>query len=357
MKKSLTKALTLLLAFAIILSLAGLSGCGSDGAGAENGGSTSASGTLGMTTRAKDVSTEEIKVAYIPLSASGETVTGITEGFDYALAGYPNVKYTVYDPQFDVTTQLEMLNECITQGVDCVIIQPADSTALNNAIVEAEEAGIPVITQNTGCNGVRTAHVLNSDYKSGWQAAEYLDTNNVIPDDANVIILDCVAEIKPNCTMGTGFNDYVDQKTEWTLLADQAIENTSQENANTAMRDLLTKYDDIDAVYCVNDDCAMGALQAIEAAGRADDGIIVWGYEGHPAALKAIMEGRLYGTSYADLFTSSYTIMMFALYLVETGFTGAQAGFEYYPTMEFSTVPCTVDNWEEVLAYTHWDLS
>ncbi len=349
MKKS-NRVLSIILVIALVFSICSLTGCGSE----EPANEPAAASGSALAAKAKDVMNEEVVIAYIPLSASGETVTMTLEGFDYALAGYPNVKYEVYDPQFDVTTQLDMLNECITQGVDCIIIQSADTTALNSAITEAENAGIVVITQNTGCSGVRTTHVTNSDYKSGWQAAQYLDDNNVLADDANVVILDCVAEIKPNCRMGTGFHDYTTEKTGWTILAEQPIEMTSQENANTAMRDLLTKYDDIDAVYCVNDDCAMGALQALEAAGRED--VVVWGYEGHPAALKAIMDGRLYGTSYADLFTSSYAIMMMALYYIQTGFTGTQAGFEYYPSIEFSTVPCTVDNWEEVLEYTHWDL-
>jgi ABC-type sugar transport system substrate-binding protein len=348
--KRMKKVLAIVLALCLALSLVCLTGCG-DSKDEESG-----SAGLGMATKAKDVSSEPVKIAYIPLSASGETVTMTLEGFDYALAGYPNVTYQVYDPQFDVTTQLEMMNECITQGVDCIILQAADTTALNNVIAEAESAGIPVITQNTGCSAVRTVHVTNSDYNSGYQAGEYLDTNNIIAKDANVIVLDVVAEIKPNCRMGTGFTDYAKEKTNWNILAEQGIENTSQENANTAMRDLLTKYDDIDAVYCVNDDCAMGALQAIEAAGRENDGIIIWGFEGHPSTLKAIKEGRIYGTSYADLFTSSYSIMMMALYFVETGFTGTNAGYEYAPVMEFSTVPCTTDNCDEVLQYTHWDL-
>jgi len=345
--KKFKKILCLIMALAMCVTL--FAACGdSDAAQSDGGGKYSS--------LAKDITSENIEIAYIPLSASGETVTMSMQGFDYALSGYPNVHYTVYDPQFDVTTQLDMLNECITQGVDAVLIQTADTTALNSAITEAEEAGIPVFTQNTGCSGIRTVHTTNSDYNSGYQAAEYLDEHSVLPDDANVIILDVVAEIKPNCQMGTGFHDYVTNNTGWTILAEQPIENTSQENANTAMRDLLTKYDKIDAVYCVNDDCAMGALQAIESAGREDD-IVVWGYEGHPAALKAIMEGRLYGTSYADLFTSSYAIMMMMLYCIETGVTGTTIGYEYAPSLQFSTVPCTIDNWEEVLEYTHWDLS
>ena len=350
MKKS--RIISLLLAAAMLFSLACLSACGDSGDAAP---ADSASGAA-LAEKAKDISTEEVKIAYIPLSASGDTVTMTLEGFNYAIAGYPNVSIQVFDPQFDVTKEIEYMNECITQGFDAIIVQSADTTALNQTITEAEEAGITVLTQNTGCAGIRTVHVTNSDYNSGYQAAQYLKDNGVLPSGANVVILDVIADIKPNCRMGTGFHDYVTANTDWNILAEEPIENTSQENANTVMRDLLTKFDDIDCVYAVNDDCAMGAIQAIEAAGLSTDDIVVWGYEGHPAALQAIIDGRLYGTSYADLFTSSYSIMMLALYCVETGFTGTQSGFEYYPSLEFSTVPCTRDNWQDILAYTHWDL-
>jgi ABC-type sugar transport system substrate-binding protein len=65
----------------------------------------------------------------------------------------------------------------------------------------------------------------------------------------------------------------------------------------------LTKYSDIDVLYCVNDNTAIGAAQAIAAAGRQNAGIVIWGYSGTPAALDAIAQGKITpAPAYSDHF-------------------------------------------------------
>ncbi len=344
------RILCVVLALVMVLVLAG---CGETAKPAEE-----APAAAAATFKGKDIAKEELKIAFIPLGASGEQMIPTIEAYDFALSSYPNISYQIFDSQFDVTRQLEFMNECITQGVDGIILQCADANALNNVIVEAEEAGIPVITQNLGCTGVRTAHVMNGDYTAGWAAAKYFDEHNAIPKDGKVIILDVVAEIKPVCRMGTAFHDYAVQNTSWTILDEQPVENTSQENANTIMRDLLTKYDHIDAVYCVNDACAVGAMQAIEAAGRSGEGIKLWGFEGNPAVLQAIKDGTIYGTSFCDQYTTSCELMNLMLFLISTGITGQLAGYESeadVPFIEMNTIPTTPENVDLIIARSHYD--
>ncbi|MDR1822181.1 MAG: sugar ABC transporter substrate-binding protein, partial [Oscillospiraceae bacterium] len=194
-----------------------------------------------------DIRTEQFTIAFIPLSTAQENVPVLIQGMEDALAVYPNARLQTYDAQFDPNTQISLINECVTQGVDGIIVYAADSNALNTAIKEAEKAGVVVFTMNTGCTGDRTAHILNSDYKAGWEAAEFL--SGVAPKDANVVILDVVAELKPTCTMGTAFEDYMEDTGTFNYLEGVGIPMTSIENSVTAMRDLLTKYDDIDIVY------------------------------------------------------------------------------------------------------------
>jgi ribose transport system substrate-binding protein len=349
-KKTVAVLLAILMVFAM-----GLSAC-SDGDVADNAANGS-TGDSNFAEMKKDINNDDIRIAFVPLGASGPTMPIAMEGFHDAVGGEDsNIKIDIYDSQFDTTTQINIMNDLISQKVDAILLEANDANAINDVIKEAELAGIPVITRNVGCTGIRTAHTLNSDYRSGWEAGAYIKENAGVPDNAKAVVLDVVPELKTTTRMGTGFQDYLEQETNWELLETQPVENTSQENANTIMRDLLTKYKDIDIVYAVNDDCAMGALQAIESAGRQKDGIIIWGYEGHPNALTAIMEGRIYGTSYADIYQQSYATMMQVLYYIETGITGAKLGYGYTPTIEFKTFPCTVDNWESILKYTHLEL-
>jgi ribose transport system substrate-binding protein len=120
------------------------------------------------------------------------------------------------------------------------------------------------------------------------------------------------------------------------------------------MRDLLTKHDDIAAVYCVADDVAMGAIQAIEASGRGGDGILVWGSAGYPAAFDAIESGTLYGTCWADVFGETRTALEFALYFIESGVTGVGLGYAETPAIQEAFYPVTKDNLEVIKPQTHW---
>lgn len=342
-KKWLAFALALVLLFAM-----GMAACADSGSG---GGAAGGGGNGDFAQPARDLSTGPIKIAFVPLGAAGPTMPTTMKGYYDALGGEGNGIFTIdiFDSQFDTTKQLQIMQDLITQKYDAIILEPNDANAINDVMAQAEAAGIPVITRNVGATGPRAAHVLNSDYRAGWEAAQFIQENAGKPDDANVLILDVVPELKATCRMGEGFADYLAQNTGWNLLETQPVADTSQENANTIMSTLLSKYDSIDIVYTVNDDCSMGVLQAIESAGRQDEGIINWGYEGHPPALFAIKDGKIYGTSFADVYQQSYSTMMLVKYLMMTGITASGIGMDYYPTLEFSTVPTTIDNIDEIL--------
>jgi ribose transport system substrate-binding protein len=351
MKSKEMKKTTFALFLAVLMIFAlGLSACGGDAGGS---GSGDAAGDTGYFTEpARDLNQGTYKIAFVPLGASGPLIPTAMRGYYDALGGEDNgiVTIDIFDSQFDTTKQLQIMQDCITQKYDAIILEPNDANALNNVMAEAEAEGIPVITRNVGATGPRTGHVLNSDYRAGWEAGQFIQENAGKPNDANVLILDVVADLKPTTRMGTGFEDYLRENTDWNLLESQPVENTSQEGANTIMSTLLTKYDDIDIVYTVNDACAMGALQAIESAGRQNDGIVIWGYEGYASALIAIKEGRIYGTSFADVYQQSYTTMMMVQYFMQTGITATKLGMEYYPTIEFKTVPTDINNIDDALA-------
>lgn len=347
LKKIMALALALMLVFA-------LCACG----GSDNGGSgdAAASGeTLGtFAQQKKDITSETVKIWYIPMSTAMENTPVITKAMEDAVAAYENVEITTFDAQFDPNTQITLINDAITQGVDGIIVQCADATALNSVIEEAEDAGIVVFTMNIGNTASPTLFMCNSDYNAGYQAAEYLD--NKLGGEGNLIILDVPAAIKETCRMGTGFEDYCDEHGCFTLLENVGFDTTI-ENGYTYMRDLLTKYDDIDLVYCTNDNQAIGAYQAIKEAGREGDGIILFGYEGQPAALDAIKQGNIYGTSYSDPYYESFVQTCMMLYCIQTGINSNVLGYEYTPFIELGTTIVTADNIDEIIASTHWDLS
>ena len=159
-------ALSLVAAMALLLAACG----GSSGSDADSGGSGS---EASFASPKVDINNgADFTIAYIPMSSGQEDFAVIVDGMKEALGCYPNAKLPTYDPGFDASKQIDMINECVTQGVNAIVINSMDSNALNSTIEEAEKAGVTVFSLNNGCNGTHAFHLMNSDYDSGYQTAE-----------------------------------------------------------------------------------------------------------------------------------------------------------------------------------------
>jgi ABC-type sugar transport system substrate-binding protein len=333
------------------LALAGCGGSAAEGAAAAGEESGAADGIAALG-NGKNIFEDEIKIAHIALSTAGITNILIEKGIKEQLVLYPNVEVKYFDAMYDINTQISQINECVTQGFDAIIIEPLDTEALNLTILEAEQAGVPVITVNTGATAVHTLHMQGSDYKAGWRSGE--EMTKLAGGKGTALVLDCPAEQKAIGLMGAGFEDYIRENTEIEILENQSIPNWSTENANTTMRDLLTKYDDITMVYCASDDIAIGAIQAIEASGRDDDGIIVWGNCGYLPALNAIKDGSMAGSMFSDVYVQYASALYFTLYFIRTGTTAVTAGYTETPVVDQAMTPVTAENADEIMAVSRW---
>jgi ABC-type sugar transport system substrate-binding protein len=232
------------------------------------------------------------------------------------------------------------MEEAIAQKCDAIILETADPAGLANVVKKAEDAGIPVITQNLVCNTLHTAHIQMCDYEAGQSAGENI--KRLCGDKGNVIVLDGPVETANVRVMGQGCIDYINQTSNMKLIDTQFIEQWNQENAATAMRNLLTKYDDIAAVYACNDDMANGAIQSIKAAGR--EGIVVWGYVGMESGLNSIKEGSLAGTNYQDTYALMVAMLNCALFNISMGHSANSLGLTETPFVTMSCPVITKDN-------------
>ncbi len=298
----------------------------------------------GKVAAGKDIYEEEINIAYIPLSTAGQVNQVIDLCFADCLLIWPNVTITSFDPQYDPNRQNSMIIEAVTGGYDAIIALVMDPAASADAVTQAEEAGIPVLTIDCGTQAVHTFHIQGTDYGSGLLAAEIVAEE--LGGVGNYIVLDAPAAQKAIGRMGTAFIDYCEANTDMVMLEDISIEMWSQENGRIAMADMLTKYPagEIQAVYCASDDIAGGALQAIEAAGRDNEGIIIYGNCGYLPVLQAIQEGKIYGTNFSDMYARYYMAFHMSLYFVQTGTTSVTAGYESTPVVYDTMIPVNADN-------------
>ncbi|MBR1900832.1 MAG: sugar ABC transporter substrate-binding protein [Lachnospiraceae bacterium] len=255
-----------------------------------------------------DVKEEKLKFGFAASSMDTNDMLWY-EGVQKALAEYPNIELNIFDAEGTGEKQTQQFEEMLNQGYNAIIVNAIDTAALSSITREAEDEGVKVVHINIGPDTVHTGGVENVPYNVGVLAAQ--DALEKV-DSAK-----CVA-IGPPVSMSAvvigvqGFKDTIAGNENFEFLEEQAGDWTT-ENANEIARNLLTKYNnDIDVIFCHNDAMAMGAAQAVEAAGLTGE-VLIYGSDGLQEACAYIKEGKMTGTVYCDPVQEGYDAAMMAL--------------------------------------------
>ena len=342
MKKVTKKVLFLILAAVMAVSL--LAGCNASSSGGASssgsGSSSSGSSTAIKAKAAKDPSKDPIKIAVIPMSQLGSNNIPVAKAWNEMLSEFPNITVTMMEANYDPTTQIKLINECVTQGYNGIVLEATDAAAISNAVKAAEEAGVVVITNNVDCQAVHTALVQNSDVTAGQSAAKSI--SKLLNNTGNIVILDGDIAQSTVRFYGAAFDEWIKKNSGVKILTHEHVAKWSNENANTMMRDILTKFDKIDAVWVANDDMAAGAISAIKAANR--QGVIVWSYGGTQIGLQAIKDGTMAGCNYADSYAVTVAQIYAEMYCIATGVNSKALGLTKTPVLSVSCPTVTKDN-------------
>ena len=344
---------------AAVLTTVCLAGCGADSASDEvtaTAASTSEEATAATGSfSGKDLTTDSIKIAYIPSSTAGANIVINEKAKADFLISYPdgNLEINFFDAGYDATTQISIVNDCVAQGYDAILIECCDEVALTEPLNAAEDAGVVVIVTNMGCSALTTAYLNSYSYDAGWMVGQMMVED--MGTSGKVILLDCPAAMTATTLHGQGFQDYIAQYPDIELIDYANIDGFSQEVANTTFRDMLTKWDDIDAVYAMGDDMAMGVIAAIETAGREGDGILVYGSEGMPYACTAIQEGKMAGTVWSDRYTFFTSALTLACSHIICGTNSRSLGLESTPWIKFPFQEINAENVDEMIPLLRYD--
>jgi len=183
--------------------------------------------------------------------------------------------------------------------VDAIVLNPADSAAIGAAIEEANAAGIPVFTCDLECTaeGVKIAgHIATDNYQGGRLAGEAM-IEALGEGGGEIAILthdpaaSCIKRVE-------GFDDVINAHNEGrsdgkiTVMKRLACEG-QRDPGYKATQDIITAHPNLAGVFAINDPGALGALAALEKAGKAEQVTIV-GFDGQPDGKQAIKEGKIY---------------------------------------------------------------
>ncbi|MEW5552758.1 ribose ABC transporter substrate-binding protein RbsB [Peribacillus frigoritolerans] len=236
----------------------------------------------------KKDSMKDVKVGVSISTLNNPFFVSLKDGIEKE-AKEKGMKVTVVDAQDDTAKQISGIEDLILQKVDVLLVNPTDSAAISSAVKDANDAGIPVITiDRSSDEGDIETFIASDNVAGGEMAAEYLVKE--LGEKAKVVELEGVSGASATRERGKGFHNIADQQLE--VLTSQTAEFDRTKGLNV-MENILQGNKDIQAVFAHNDEMALGAIEAIKAAGKD---IIVVGFDGNDDALKAVENGELKAT-------------------------------------------------------------
>ncbi|MCV0429660.1 MAG: sugar ABC transporter substrate-binding protein [Roseibium sp.] len=197
----------------------------------------------------------------------------------------------------DFESQINAVENFITQGVDAIVVAPADSRAMVRPLKKAMEAGIVVVNFDVALDAeakkqqnVELAFVGPDNRGGAKLAGDALGKK--LGEGGKVVIIEGNPGADNANERRLGFEDSV---AEYKLnLLDSRTAHWETEEANTVFSNMLTAHPDIQGVMAANDSMAIGVVKALESAGRND--IVVVGFDNIPAVGPMVADGRMLAT-------------------------------------------------------------
>jgi ribose transport system substrate-binding protein len=199
--------------------------------------------------------------------------------------------------EIDVEKQMQIIENLLQTGPRALVVTPSGSREIASAIAKANRAGVPVIVVDTRVdpkaaadNQLKVATFIGSDnYEGGRLAGEYLAKST--GGTARVAVLEGIPGHETGDSRLRGFRDAVKQHQGMTIVASQPA-NWERDLGFTVFQNMLQAHGDINALFACSDLMALGAIEAIAAAGRSGS-IRVVGFDALDDARKMIEAGRM----------------------------------------------------------------
>lgn len=212
-------------------------------------------------------------------------------------------QFNVIDTAGDVAAVISRIEDVVTQGVDAIVIN-VDPAQIGAGLQTAADAGIPVVGMDAGSDPLVAANVTSNGYAMAAETAVYVA--NRIGGQGKVVMFafDPFPPVQVRGAIADAvFANFPDIEVVDRITPDVADGGIADSRAQ--MEALLAANPDpgsIAAVWAAWDQPALGALQAIEATGRADEGIVITGIDANPQAREAIAAGGNFEASVAQDF-------------------------------------------------------
>ena len=209
----------------------------------------------------------------------------------------------VIDTSEDIAALVSRMEDVALQGVDAIVIN-VDPTQIEPGLHAAADAGIPVFGLDSGAHPLLVTNVTSNGYTMAAETATYVVDRLNAAGDVIMFIFEPYPPVQKRGAIARAIFDNTPDITIMDAIT-PSFDKGPLEGARNAMEAVLLANPDagsISAVWAAWDDPALGALQAIEDAGRADEGTIIVGIDATEQARDAIARGSNFEATVAQDF-------------------------------------------------------
>ncbi|MCX6150930.1 MAG: substrate-binding domain-containing protein [Ignavibacteriales bacterium] len=197
-----------------------------------------------------------------------------------------NYELIVTSADFDLGKQIAQIEDFISRKVDAIIVCPVDSKGIGQGIIEANKANIPIFTADIAAqDGKVVAHIASDNIAGGRLAGEYLA--KMLNGKGKVAVINQPA-ITSVLDRVQGFKEAISKYPDIKLVADingQGVRDRSLQ----VTADVLQSNPDLTGIFGINDESALGALDAVQQFKKMN--LTIVGYDATPPAVDAILKG------------------------------------------------------------------
>ena len=238
---------------------------------------------------AKEITYKDMTMCYPQLGAESDWRTANTASFKET-AEKLGVKLIFSDAQQKQENQISALRSCIQQGVSVIALPPVVEDGWDAVLQEAKDAGIPVIIVDRSVKADKSlyaAHIGSNMVSEGEKAGT--EMNKLLPEGGKIVELSGTTGSGAATGRAEGFRKTLAKNIE---IIDSQTGNFTRAEGKPVMEAFLKKYgSEIKGAFIHNDDMAIGAIEAMKAAGLKPGDIKVISVDGTRGGFQAMADG------------------------------------------------------------------
>lgn len=269
----------------VLLSLLVLAGCGGDGG-------TQKSGRDGL------------EIAVIPKGLSHQFWLGVKAGAEAAAAeNGAAVLWQGPPKETEIAQQINIVQDMITRGVDAIVMAACDENALAAVIAQADKAGIPVVMVDSGVKSDIPKSLVATDNLEGAKMAARV-LAELTDEKGELGLLPFISGAATSEIRERGFKEGVAEYPDMKIVTTHYTQSDVSTGMNVTS-DMLTAHPNLGGIFATNEPGAIGAAQALRAAGKAGTVKLV-GFDATEEEVNALKEGVIQALIVQDPFKMGY---------------------------------------------------